>query len=325
MTKIRQPFNIIPKTEVLAGDAALPEVAIEKSITYVEIIDEPMGAARTLNLNTAKADTNDILIVRAKAAGGTRELTFGTGITADNLSVGDGDTKSLMFVFNGTEFVPGGAVLPATQMDITTRFESGAGAVTIAKLETHFTVIDLVATPLTGNRTLTITAASVQRGAILIVEARATGAARTLTLAGIIQAGNVVIQQNTNERVLYIFDGTNFVPYGRNLNSDYETITASGAGDVTIASVTKKLTIVDIVATPLTDDRTINVTAATCPIGSILQVRAKAASSGAPHDLTFGTNISADKLEVTADKTEYATFFWDGSNFVPFGAEIQID
>lgn len=51
----------------------------------------------------------------------------------------------------------------------------------------------------------------------------------------------------------------------------------------------------------------------------------KLKSDGTGRDVTFGTGFLSPVLSGVADKTKYASFIYDGTQFVPTGTPVQVD
>ena len=95
---------------------------------------------------------------------------------------------------------------------------------------------------------------------------------------------------------------------------------ATGAQAVTITS---DVTIIDGVTTEATGNRTINLTInSNVRAGARLQVRNK---TNGTETLTHGTLITGPVITGSAGKTTSQSFTFDGTDFLPDGAKIQID
>lgn len=57
--------------------------------------------------------------------------------------------------------------------------------------------------------------------------------------------------------------------------------------------------------------------------GAIIHL--KAASNTTARDITFGTGFNAPVLTGVISKTKVQSFIYDGTNFLPMGAALQID
>lgn len=112
LANIRYPFNNDATVIALDGGAALPtDQAIDTNFTIIDIVEDEMDAARTLGVEPADdLAVGALLVVKAKASGGARVLTFGDNITDGTWTVVQDKTWVGFFFYDGTNFIPWGAV-----------------------------------------------------------------------------------------------------------------------------------------------------------------------------------------------------------------------
>lgn len=103
-----------------------------------------------------------------------------------------------------------------------------------------------------------------------------------------------------------------------------------GAADVltpdyaaTIAvTVRNKMTV--IAPAQLTGNATLNITPASqLAAGAIVVLKVKATTNS--FDMTLGSSIDGPNIVGVATKTKTQAFVFDGANFIPTGAAVQID
>jgi len=112
MSTIKHPFGAVDtKTLTASGVQA---VAITDQLTVIDGITTLQTAATTLNLTIGSEVTVGALLhIRRKTNHGTagnRAFTFGDGITADAYTPADDKAWFATFIYNGTAFVPAGAI-----------------------------------------------------------------------------------------------------------------------------------------------------------------------------------------------------------------------
>lgn len=113
--------------------------------------------------------------------------------------------------------------------------------------------------------------------------------------------------------------GTKY-PFGP---ADILPLTATGAQAVAIAN---DCVILDAVTTQVTGNITINLTIPTT--GYVLKAGAKLflkVNTVGTQTTTFGTGFTAPTITGVAGKTFTQTFIFDGTNYLPQGAALQIN
>jgi hypothetical protein len=99
------------------------------------------------------------------------------------------------------------------------------------------------------------------------------------------------------------------------------TITIAATGTSAVA-ITDSVTMVDGLTT-LTGNATLDVTVdEQVKKGAMLHLKVK---TTATETFTFGTGINAPTVTGVAGKTWCQSFWYDGTDFLPCGAKIQID
>lgn len=99
------------------------------------------------------------------------------------------------------------------------------------------------------------------------------------------------------------------------------TITIAATG-TTAATISNQVTYVSSLPT-LTGNATLDLTISSeLKAGAMLHLKVK---TTATETFTFGTSIDAPTVTGVAGKTWTQSFWFDGTNFLPCGAKIQID
>lgn len=103
--------------------------------------------------------------------------------------------------------------------------------------------------------------------------------------------------------------------------ADEFALAATGAQSFEISN---SLTFIDGVTAEATGNRTINLTAIHPSVtkGAKIIVKLKTAAT---QTTTFGTGFTAPVITGVAGKTIVQEFIYDGTQFIPSGAELQID
>jgi len=324
MAAIRSPWGA-GTTSVMSATGT-QAITINDQDTVIDGATTQATGNRTLDLtidSQIKVGATLIIVNKTAAA---ETLTYGTGITAPVIIGVAGKTTSQGFKYDGTNFLPTGeqqqADAPAANSFAMTA--TGAQAVTITSQET---IIDGVTVEATAARTINLTInAAVQAGARIHVRSK-TNAAELLTFGTLMTAPKIRGVAGKTYAQSFTFDGTDFFADGRPVLEDPQgtaggvfTMSATGAQAVTISD---QFTLIDGVTTEATGNRTINLTIdATVIAGARLQVRNK---SNGTETLTYGTLITGAVITGAAGKTDTQSFTFDGTDFNPDGAEIQID
>lgn len=98
-----------------------------------------------------------------------------------------------------------------------------------------------------------------------------------------------------------------------------QTLVAAAAIAVTVK---RQVTIIDL--GELEADATLNATiGADVERGAMVTVKAK--SDTTARSLTFGTGFTAPAITGTISKTKVVSLIFDGTNFIPMAAAVQID
>lgn len=111
-SKILHPFGAVDSVALTAGGAQA--VTISNQLTFIDGITTRQTAATTLNLTIGAGVKKGALIYLSRecnhATAGNRAFTFGTGITADVHTPADEKEVHRSFIYDGTNFVPMGAL-----------------------------------------------------------------------------------------------------------------------------------------------------------------------------------------------------------------------
>lgn len=90
--------------------AAVQAVTITNILTY--LVFAILTGDTTLNLTIdAQVRVGSFLMIEVPATANADDLTLGTGIDAPSIVGVAGKTKTQLFLFNGTKFVPAGAIV----------------------------------------------------------------------------------------------------------------------------------------------------------------------------------------------------------------------
>jgi hypothetical protein len=111
LAMLRYPFTVAPDVETVAAAETTIAKTVTKDLTIIDCSTTATTANKTLNL-TIGSDIKfgSLLYIDWTASGGTRTLTLGTNITDIAWAVGTGQRYVGWFFFDGTGFVPMGAV-----------------------------------------------------------------------------------------------------------------------------------------------------------------------------------------------------------------------
>lgn len=107
---IKFPFGA-GESQAFAAGAATHAIDITQSFTVLDFETTAMTGNKTINLTIDEnVPAGATLLLKGKASGGARTITFGTGITDQVLTITQDKTVSAMYVYDGTNFLPAGTV-----------------------------------------------------------------------------------------------------------------------------------------------------------------------------------------------------------------------
>ncbi len=112
MATIRYPFGELQTETLSAGGTQA--ITITSQLTLIDGITTKQTSATTLNLTIAAGVKPGAIIYLSRECNhgteGNRAFTFGTGITADTHTPATAKEVHRAFIYNGTVFMPLGAL-----------------------------------------------------------------------------------------------------------------------------------------------------------------------------------------------------------------------
>jgi|GEM_PF-6297387 len=203
-------------------------------------------------------------------------------------------------------------------------FELTASGVQAIDIANNATIIDGASIAATGDRTINLTLdESLQAFSLILVKIATSTESKTIFGTGF-SAPHFAGVVGESAQLLFIYDGTNFLPLTAEPSASAVPVVALTATGAQAVEINAQMTIIDGLTTISTATRTINLTIDdTVRKGAKIQL--KVGTTGTEHNV-HGTGFAVQPDIVgVAGKDFVQTFTYDGTAFYPDGAPYQLN